>query len=110
MSGKNFQSCIDACNACALACDRCAAACLQEDDVKMMASCIAMDIDCSQLCRMAAGFMARDSRSAASICQLCAEVCKACANECGKHKAELCRQCAEACRRCVDECTSMTAA
>jgi hypothetical protein len=39
------QSCIDACNACADACDFCAASCLQEQDVKMMAKCIGLDME-----------------------------------------------------------------
>ena len=52
MQNQNFQSCIDACNDCADACDMCISACLKEDDVKMMARCIALDIDCAQLCRL----------------------------------------------------------
>lgn len=53
MSHENFAACIEACNACATACDHCAAACLAEDDAKAMARCIALDIDCAQLCRLA---------------------------------------------------------
>lgn len=44
---QQHQSCIEACNDCADACDMCAAACLQEQDVKAMARCIALDIDCA---------------------------------------------------------------
>jgi hypothetical protein len=43
MPHQNFASCIRACYACAEACNHCAAACLQEQDVKMMAHCIALD-------------------------------------------------------------------
>lgn len=72
---QQYQSCIDACNACADACDMCSTACLQEDDVKMMARCIALDMDCAQICRLAAAFMARGSEFAGALCQLCAQIC-----------------------------------
>ncbi len=51
---QQYQSCIAACNACADACDICSAACLHEDDIKMMARCVALDTDCAQICRTAA--------------------------------------------------------
>jgi len=104
------QSCIDACNACADACDTCSTACLQEDDVKMMAHCIALDMDCAQICRLAAALMARGSEFAAALCAVCAQVCQACADECAKHQAQHCQDCAAACRRCADECRRMGAA
>ena len=110
MALDNFQSCIDACNACATACDNCAASCLREEDVKMMARCIALDMDCSQACRLAAGVMARASEHAAAVCRLCAELCRACGEECGKHQMDHCQQCAAACRRCAEECERMAAA
>lgn len=59
MASEQFQSCIEACYACAATCDNCAASCLQEEDVKMMARCIALDIDCAQICRLAALYGAR---------------------------------------------------
>jgi len=101
------QSCIDACNACADACDTCSTACLQEDGVKMMARCIALDMDCAQICRLAAALMARGSQFAAAVCAVCAQVCQACADECARHEAQHCQDCAAACRRCADECRRM---
>jgi len=56
---QQYQSCIDACNMCADACDYCSSACLQEYDVKMMAECIRLDMDCAAICRMAAAYMAQ---------------------------------------------------
>jgi len=106
---QSSQSCIDACNACADACDMCSAACLQEADVKMMARCIALDIDCAQICRLAAALMARGSDIAAAFCALCAQACQACADECAQHEAQHCQDCAAACRRCADECRRMSA-
>lgn len=107
MAHEQFQSCIHACNACAAACDHCATACLQEEDVKMMARCVALDIDRAAICRLAAGYMARGSEMAAQLCQMCAEVCEACGEECAQHKHDHCQRCAEACRRCADECRRM---
>ncbi|MDQ1812029.1 four-helix bundle copper-binding protein [Massilia sp. CCM 9210] len=109
MNQRQFDSCIEACHSCATACDECASACLQEDDVKMMARCIALDIDCAHLCRAAAGFMARGSQFARALCQVCADVCDACGEECARHQAAHCQACSQACRRCADECRRMVA-
>ena len=82
MPHEQFKSCIDACFACAEACDHCAASCLQEKDVKAMARCIALDIDCAEICRLAAGYMSRGSECARDLCALCAQVCETCGEEC----------------------------
>ncbi len=110
MAHQQYQSCIEACNMCADACDHCATACLQEDDVKMMARCIALDIDCAAVCRLAAGYMARGSEFAQQVCRLCAEVCEACGEECAKHQHPHCQECAKACKRCAEECRRMAGA
>lgn len=107
MANQQYESCIEACNSCADTCDFCAASCLQEQDVKAMARCIALDMDCAQICRMAAGYMARGSEFSGPLCQLCAEVCEACADECSKHQMRHCQECAQACKRCADECRRM---
>lgn len=110
MSHHQFKSCIDACYACAAACDHCATACLQEPDVKMMARCVALDMDCAQICRTAAACMASGSEFAKAVCALCADICQACGEECARHQMGHCQECAQACRRCADECRRMTAA
>ena len=74
---NQYTSCIEACQVCATACHQCFAACLKEDDVKMMARCIALDADCAAICGLAADAMARNSEHAAAICALCAQICKA---------------------------------
>jgi hypothetical protein len=90
-----------------VACDQCAAACLSEKDVQQMARCIQLDMDCAQICRLAAGYMARGSEFASDVCNACAEICDTCAEECGKYQMAHCQRCAEACRRCADECRRM---
>lgn len=72
-----------------------------------MARCIELDMDCAQICRLAAGYMARGSRFAEALCGLCAEICQACAQECAKHSMEHCQRCAAACRACAQECGRM---
>lgn len=109
MAHEQFQSCIDECNACADACDHCAAACLSEQDVQAMARCVKLDMDCAQICRLAAAYMARGSEFAGMVCNACAEICDACGEECGQHPMAHCQQCAEACRRCAEECRRMAA-
>lgn len=107
MAQDPFKACIEACYACAAACDNCSTACLQEDDVKMMARCIALDMDCAEICRTAAAFMGRGSGSAVAVCRLCADICTACANECGRHDMDHCQACAAACRHCAQACRLM---
>jgi hypothetical protein len=88
-------------------CDHCATACLQEQDVAELTRCIALDIDCADICRTASAFMARGGEFATALCGTCADVCQACADECARHPMEHCRRCADACRRCADECHKM---
>ncbi|WP_353567240.1 four-helix bundle copper-binding protein [Haloferula sargassicola] len=105
----SYQACIEACQACAVACAHCASSCLKEDDVKMMADCIATDLDCAELCHLAVSYMARDAAKVREVCRLCAEVCDACGAECGKHEHQHCQECAEACRRCAEACREVAA-
>lgn len=107
MAYEKFQACIDECNACAAACDHCAVACLLEHRVGSMARCIRLDIDCAQICRLAAAAMARGSEFAGLICNACAEVCEACAEECAQFQVDHCQRCAQACHRCAAECRRM---
>ena len=108
MSHERFATCIEACNSCATACDHCAVACLGEPDPKAMARCIALDMDCAEICRLAAGYMARGSELAGLICGVCADVCEECAAECGKHPMEHCQRCARQCSACAEECRRMS--
>ncbi|WP_028312535.1 four-helix bundle copper-binding protein [Derxia gummosa] len=102
-------NCADACDDCARACDLCAIACLAEDDPKPMAACIALDIDCAAICRLASAAMARGSSQIDIICELCATICAACADECGQHPMDHCQRCAKACRDCASACREMLA-
>jgi len=78
-----------------------------ENDVKMMAKCIQLDMECSSICYAAAQLMSLGSDSANDICKICAAICEACANECSQHDNEHCQECAKACKECADECKKM---
>jgi len=90
---------------CSNACNYCTTACLQEEDVKMMAACIRLDIDCAAICSLTASFIARGSVHGKHLLKECAELCGLCAAECEKHKKmQHCADCAVACRACEKAC------
>ena len=102
---SQYQSVIEALNACAAACDHCYDACFQEQDLHMMARCIRLDRDCAEICKMTASALARNSETAKTLLQACADICRECGTECAKHNQhEHCRQCAEACQACEKAC------
>lgn len=72
--------------------------------------CIALDMDCAEICRMATSYMARGSEFAMQLCAMCADVCEACGAECEKHEMAHCQECAEVCKRCAAECRRMAGA
>jgi hypothetical protein len=41
-----------------------------------MARCIALDIDCAEICRLAAAYMSRGSDLAGAVCDMCADECR----------------------------------
>ena len=81
--------------------------CTHEDDVKIMAACIQLDMECAAACYAAAQLMSLGSSQAKEMCFICAQLCDLCAEECGKHHTEHCKECAEACKKCADECRRM---
>lgn len=104
-----YKECIEACLKCAPICNHCASSCTQEPDVKMMAKCIQLDMECAAVCYTAAQLMSLGSEKAKEICGICADLCSACADECSKHETEHCKECAEACKQCADMCRNMAA-
>ena len=112
MSHEKNQSLMEALSACAAECNHCLTACLDEQDVKMLARCIKLDIDCVDICQLTASYVARSSEHTGHLLKECAEICEACAEECekhAKHGMEHCRRCAEACRHCAEECMQIAA-
>ncbi|WP_063552800.1 four-helix bundle copper-binding protein [Burkholderia territorii] len=103
-----YDNCMAACDACAHACDACIAGCLAEPEAQTLTACIALDIECGQLCRLASGAMARGSVLAPQICALCSHACELCAAECLQHAHDHCRRCALACDTCAAMCRAMS--
>ena len=106
-----YKTCIEACLKCASICNHCASSCTQEEDVKMMAGCIQLDMECAAICYASAQLMSLGSSKAKELCRLCADICEACGNECGQHASHSkhCQECAEACKACAEECRRMAA-
>jgi hypothetical protein len=107
MQAEHFQSCIFACNACAHASDACVERSLHEANVYAMEDCMALAIDCAEVCRLAVAYLERGRPTAAAICKACVDVCERCQAECDKYQMDYCRTCAEACRECAEECRSL---
>ncbi|SDK21602.1 protein of unknown function [Catalinimonas alkaloidigena] len=89
---------------CVAACNHCATACLEEDNVKMMASCIRTDLDCAAICSTALGFVNRQSQFTDDLLRQCIEICNACEKECRQHDHDHCQACADACQACAKAC------
>lgn len=99
-----YSQLVESLENCIAACNNCAASCLDEDNVQAMINCIKLDLDCADVCQIALKLLARDSRHANSVIELCKEICEECAAECENHEYDHCQQCANACRRCEDRC------
>ena len=65
-----YDSCIKACLRCADACNHCASSCTQEKDIKMMARCIQLDMECATICYASAQLMSLGSEMAKAVCQI----------------------------------------
>lgn len=102
--------CIEECYSCAQTCTSCADACLAEDNVRSLAQCIRLNLDCADVCnitgRMATRRTGSDEEMIRRMLDACAAACRLCGDECEKHASmhEHCRICAEACRRCMNAC------
>ena len=108
MSHEKNQGLIDTLNNCAIECSHCAMACLDENDVKMLTACVKLNIDCADVCKLAASLLSRGSEHGNHLLEECAEICEACATECEKHShMEHCKRCADVCRHCADECSAI---
>ena len=89
---------------CQVACNHCFNTCLEGKDVRMMAQCIKLNRDCSEMCSVALSFVASESDFVQELLKLCIDICEACGRECAKHHYEYCRQCAKACGKCAESC------
>lgn len=94
---------------CASTCHYCSIACLDEPHVNQLTNCIKLDMDCAEICEVAASFISRSSGHVKHLLKECIELCQLCAGECEKHEhMEHCKKCAESCRKCADACKKFT--
>ena len=108
MSHEKNQYLIDELNKCAVECSHCAMACLNEKDVKMLTTCIKLNIDCAEVCKTTASLLSRGSMHGIHLLNECGELCNQCADECEKHAdMEHCQNCAEVCRECAEVCSEV---
>ena len=109
MVDERHRAYLDACSECQQACEACAYdCCVTRPD---LAECTRLCLDCATICAACVTLLARGSRWADELCQLCTQVAEACAAECAKHEdMDLCRQCVTACRACVEQCRAMASA
>lgn len=107
--------CIEECHDCAQTCASCADASLAEGDVKMLARCIRLNLDCTDMCTATGALATRhlviESAILREILAACALTCRRCQEECAKHASHHahCRVCAEVCARCSEACDAALA-
>jgi hypothetical protein len=102
--------CIEECSDCAQTCASCADASLAENDVKMLARCVRLNLDCTDMCTATGAIATRhlvsESAFLHDILAACALTCQRCEEECLKHASHHahCRVCAEVCASCRKAC------
>jgi hypothetical protein len=109
---REVQQCIKDCSDCAAICAQCSYHCLHMGGEHAAPEHQNVLQDCKQVCAMAVGFMARESRHMGHVCRECAEICTACAEDCERlaNGDRVMLDCAQTCRRCAASCEKMAGA
>jgi len=100
-------NCINACNDCARSCLQCSSGCLKESNVKDMVGCIALDMECANICHLVATSIAQGHSHTFKVCKLCLDILEKCVSECSKHSMAHCKKCVQACNDCASACRAM---
>lgn len=104
---------IDACLRCVQSCTSCADADLMEDEVAEMRACIALCVNCADVCGVLARILSRPAQSdhvvVHRLLRACVRQCTLCAKECARHAEHHrhCALCAKACRACEVACEAL---
>ncbi|CDQ41209.1 MULTISPECIES: four-helix bundle copper-binding protein [Virgibacillus] len=98
------QELISTLHECMTACNHCYNACLQEEDIKMMTTCIQLDRECADICGYVEQAITRGTPFLSELTNVCAAICEACGKECKKHAHNHCQHCAEKCFTCAEAC------
>lgn len=100
-----YSELVEALEKCDAACNNCAISSLEEVDLKLITTCIKLNLHCAEVCHFALRLLARDSSHAASAVKLCMTMCNECATESEKFDYDQCQLSAEACRRSEKQCS-----
>jgi hypothetical protein len=101
---------IDACLNCVQGCMSCADSDLAEDDVFELRTCIALCLNCADVCDVVARVLARaahwDHFGVHRLLQACVRTCTSSAEECHRHAEHHrhCAVCEKVCLACVQAC------
>ena len=108
MNDEAMNQCMKNCNECSEICMKTIMHCLQKGGDHASPEHIRLMMDCAEICKMSASFMARGSDHAGRIAEICAEICEKCAESCEAmaDDSEMAR-CADICRQCAESCRSM---
>ncbi|HEV3390433.1 MAG TPA: hypothetical protein VG057_15545 [Solirubrobacteraceae bacterium] len=113
LGSEDVAAAIDACLRCTQSCTTCADADLVEDDFDEMRECIALCLNCADVCALTARLLSRPAHSDEyvihRVLDACVRVCTACAEECHRH-AHHHRHCAlseTVCRECIRACQAL---
>jgi hypothetical protein len=104
---------IDACLACVQTCTSCTNADLAEDDVAEMRTCIALCVNCADVCELTARVLSRPAHSdhfvVHRLLQACVRTCTSSAEECARHAKHHrhCAICEKTCRVCLQRCRAL---
>lgn len=106
---ERSKTCIESCTDCSRVCTQTVMHCLGQGGKHTETPHIRLMLDCAEICKLSAVFMARGSDYANKLCELCAEICEQCADSCEAlaEDDEVMQHCADVCRQCARDCRAM---
>jgi len=113
LGAEGVAAAIDACLNAMQTCTSCADSSLGEKDIAELRRCIALELECADVCGVTARTLSRPLQSdhyvVHRLLQACVRVCASCAEECARHAEHHrhCAICAKACRACERACAEL---
>ena len=113
LGAEEVAAAIDACADCEQSCSSCADLSLAEDDVATLSTCVALCVECADICGTTSRTLSRPVRAdrlvVHRILQACVRSCELSAEECARHAAHHrhCAICEQVCRACEKACSEL---
>ncbi len=105
-----MQKCIDACMESHSLCEQTMTYCLQQGGQHVDRTMMGALMDCSDITRLCADMMMRQSPMAMEMAKMCAQVTAKCAEACMSMSSDpMMKRCGEACKACSEACRVMAA-